>query len=133
MYVSNRSGGSGTNVQVYPPGGNSPTMTITEGVTDPCGIAVDAKGTLYVTNLASDTVTEYLAGQSSPYQTITSGLNYPAGASVDKKGELFVSNYLGNSIAEYAPGSTTPSANSITQDLDSPEGSAYSPPILPKK
>jgi hypothetical protein len=51
-------------------------------------------------------------------------LDYPAGASVDKKGELFVSNYLGNSIAEYAPGSTTPSVNSITQDLDSPEGTA---------
>ncbi|MGA8797346.1 MAG: hypothetical protein WB526_09840 [Candidatus Cybelea sp.] len=93
--MSNRSGGSGTNVQVYPPGGNSPTMTITEGVTDPCGIAVDAKGTLYVTNLASDTVTEYLAGQSSPYQTITSGLNYRrARASTKKASCLYLTTWV---------------------------------------
>ena len=93
---------------------------------------MDAKGTLYVTNLSSETVTEYKAGQTSPYQTITDGLNYPAGASVNKKGTLFVSNYLGNNIVEYANGSTTPSGNSITQGLDDPEGSAYSPPLLPK-
>jgi hypothetical protein len=132
MYVSNRSGGSGTNVQVYGPGATSPKLTITDGVTEPCGIAVDAKGTLYVTNLGDDTVPEYKAGQTSPYQTITQGLDYPAAASVDKKGTLFVSNYLGNSIVEYAPGSTSPSSNEITQDLSDPEGTAYSPPVLPK-
>ena len=93
---------------------------------------MDAKGTLYVTNLSYNTVAEYKAGQNTPYQTITSGLNYPAAATVNKKGELFVSNYLGNTISEYAPGSVNPSGNSISQSLSDPEGSAYSPPLLPK-
>lgn len=133
MFVSNRPGGSRDNVVVYPAGTTSPSMTITDGITEPGGIAVDSNGTLYVTNLSSNTVPEYKAGQSSPYQTITDGIDYPVAATVDRQGTLFVTNFLSNTITEYAPGSIYTSGYSISQSLDAPDGSAYSPPLLPKK
>jgi sugar lactone lactonase YvrE len=133
MFVACRPGGSDDNVQVYPPGGMTPSMTITDGITEPAGIAVDARGTLYVANLAFDTIAEYKAGQHSPYQTITNGTDYPVAVTVDKKGTLFVSNLLSNNIVEYAPGSVDPSGYTISQSIDGPEGTAYSPPVLPKE
>jgi hypothetical protein len=78
MFASNRSGGSGTNAEVRPPGGSSPSRSIADGITEPRGIAVDAKGTLCVTNLAYDTVTEYLAGQGAVCQTIAEGPDNPS-------------------------------------------------------
>ena len=133
MFVLTRPGGSKNKVQVFPRGATSPSMTITDGITEPAGIAVDGQGTLYVANLGYNTIPEYKAGDYSPYQTITTGVDYPVALTVDKKGTLFVSNFLSNDIVEYAPGSITPSGNSISQSLDSPEGTAYSPPLLPKR
>ena len=133
MFVSNRRGGSKNNVQVYAPGATSPSRTITDGITEPSGIAVDSKGTLYVTNLGYNAVPEYKAGQSTPFQTIVSGIDNPDAATVNKQGTLFVSNFSDNTITEYAPGSLYPTGYSISNSLDGPGGSAYSPPLLPKK
>jgi hypothetical protein len=58
-------------------------------------------------------------------------MDAPDAVTVDKKGELFVSNDEYSSIVEFKRDSTTPTGNSITQDLANPEGTAYSPPLLP--
>jgi DNA-binding beta-propeller fold protein YncE len=94
-------------------------------------IAVDAKGTLYVTNPPFNTVVEYKAGQSSPFQTITAGLDYPVALTLNETGKLFVSNLRSNNVIEYAPGSTTPLQKSISKSSAQPEGLAFSPPVLP--
>lgn len=85
----------------------SPNGSITTGVTAPAGIAVDKKGTLYVTNEGNNTVTVYPKGHSSPSLTISSGISGPYGVAVDSAGNVFVSNLSTNNITAYAAGSTS--------------------------
>jgi hypothetical protein len=118
-------------VVVYAPGKKVPFRSITDGITSPVGIAVDASGTLYVANDFQNTVTEFKSGASEPYQTITRGLDGPLDVTVNEQGWLYVVNLGGNSIAEFAPGSLEPSKRQISKDLYAPEGSAFSPPLLP--
>jgi hypothetical protein len=92
----------------------SPIAKITDGIDTPEGIAVDAKGTLYVANSAflgggSPTVTQYPAGSVTPSVTIK--MQYPPMSVVaDAKGNVYVGGNSGSTveIAEYAPGGTTP-------------------------
>ncbi len=131
IYVANRIGSSSGNVVVYAPGKKVPFLTIADGVTSPVGITVDANGTLYVANVDQNTVAEFKSGESEPYQTITQGLADPVDVTVNEQGRLYVANAGTNSIAEFAPGSLEPSKRQISKELYSPEGSAYSPPLLP--
>ncbi len=123
--------GNAYSIVVYAPGSKSPSRTITDGVTYPVGIAVDAKGTLYIANDDSDNVEEYRSGQSYPYQTITDDLDLPDGLTVNKQGWLYVVNLGSMTVVEFAPGSITPSARQISKGLYNPFGAAYSPPLLP--
>jgi DNA-binding beta-propeller fold protein YncE len=131
IYVANRIGSSSGNVVVYAPGKKVPFRSITDGVTSPVGIAVDANGTLYVANDFQNTVAEFKTGASEPYQTITQGLDGPVDVTVNEQGRLYVVNAGSNSIAEFAPGSLKPSKRQISKDLYAPQGSAFSPPLLP--
>jgi sugar lactone lactonase YvrE len=139
IYVANRytdASGAETfgpgNVVVYPSGSKSPKRTITDGVTSPVGIAVDAKGTLYVTNITENNVTEYLHGESQPYQTITEGVNGPIAVTVNDAGWLYVSNFGNNVVIEFPPNSLKPSRRQISKGVYSPSGTAYLPPLLPR-
>jgi len=100
-------------------------------VTAPVGIAVDAHGTLYVANDATDNVEEYRSGQNKPYQTITDDMDLPVGLTVNQQGWLYVVNHGNYVVVEFAPGSITPSNRQIRKGLYSSEGTAYSPPLLP--
>jgi hypothetical protein len=91
--VSNYRPYSGQNVQVYAPGGKSPSRTITDGVSSPAGIAVDAHSTLYVTTQDPPSrIEEYRSGESKPYRTVADELSYPEGIVVAKNGWLYVAN-----------------------------------------
>lgn len=92
---------------------NSPPIrTITSGISNPNGIAVDASGNLWVANLSSNTVTEYAPNASSPELTLSSGLNQPWDVKVDGFGDVFVANDATGSstnyIAEFAPHDPSP-------------------------
>jgi YVTN family beta-propeller protein len=86
----------------------SPEGSITNGVDAPAGIAMDASGTLYVTNEGNNTVTVYPAGSSSPSLTISTGIDGPYGIAVDSSGEVFVSNLNTNELTGYKAGATSP-------------------------
>jgi hypothetical protein len=116
---------------VFAHGSKSPSREITDGVTTPVGITVDAHGTLYVANEAANNVKEYRSGQNEPYQTITGDMDYPTGLAVNQQGWLYVVNIGSMEVLEFAPGSTTPSNRQISKGLYNPEGTAYSPPLLP--
>jgi serine/threonine-protein kinase len=131
LYVSNRVSEYSGNVEVYSAGSKSPTRTITNGVTSPVGIAVDAHRTLYVTNVFENNVEEYRSGQSIPYQTITEDISSPSSATVNKDGYLYITNIGSYTVVEFAAGSTKASHRKISKDLQNPEDSAYSPPLLP--
>jgi DNA-binding beta-propeller fold protein YncE len=85
---------------------------ITDGVSKPFGMTVDAQGTLYLVNQngagsAPGNVTIYPAGATSPSLTVSDGLVNPQGVAVDASGNVYVTN-RGPSpgIAVYAPGQT---------------------------
>jgi hypothetical protein len=64
----------GNAVHLYDPNTPNPSLegSITDGVSGPQGLAVDSKGSLYVSNVSSagGTITVYSAGQSKPRLTI---------------------------------------------------------------
>jgi DNA-binding beta-propeller fold protein YncE len=75
LYVANYGIGK---ITEYPAGStalSSPSVTLSNGISDPHGLAVDAAGTLYVvTNPSGNAVAEYPAGStssSSPTATIS--------------------------------------------------------------
>ncbi len=102
-------------VIVYPADQNDPPpiRTITNGVDQPEGLAVDSRGTLYVANSLGNDVTEYRPGQGTPFRTISNGIRDPSAIAVDADGTLYVGNRnLGQQevfVTEYPRGSLTPS------------------------
>jgi large repetitive protein len=114
-------------VTEYPPGSSGdvkPLLTI-RGVSQPCRVALDGSGHLYVAALSS-TVSEYKLGSGAPtlMGTLT-GQNGPRGLAVDAKGDLWVSESTVNAINEYAP---NPSGNaSPIAALGGPDTGVASP------
>ena len=138
IYVGNVEPYGTSNVQVFPPGGKSPSRTITDGVRWPEGIAVDASGTLYVPNWLQCNIKEYLAGQSEPHRTITTDINGPTDVTFAKNGWMYEANAgeqgcngPSPDILEFRPDSIKPSSRMITKDLINNFGVAYYPPLLP--
>ena len=93
----------------------TPTATLT-GLSNPCALAFDANGNLYVANLGSSvsgtTVSEFAPGAATPTATLT-GLTGPDALAFDASGNLYVANetnYFGTTVSEFAPGSTIPTA-----------------------
>ncbi|MDP9110412.1 MAG: hypothetical protein M3M96_02095, partial [Candidatus Eremiobacteraeota bacterium] len=85
----------------------TPCATITTGISGPEGIYVDAKGTLFVANYGTSSVTEYARGAKTPSVTIvTPGPGYDL--FVGKDGTLYVAEETLGMVAVYAPGATTP-------------------------
>lgn len=82
----------------------APLARITDGVTNPYGLYIDAKRNLYVANWTYNSVTKYKLGSSEPSATYTQDLNIPLYPIVDASGDLFVSNANGT-IVEYKGGS----------------------------
>lgn len=114
---------SANEVLMYSQGKNpQPVGSITDGLSDPAGLAVDIKGTLYVSNLGNNTITEYPVGSTSPSVTLSSGLDGNYGDAVDNKGDVFAVNLNTNSLVGYKPGKTQP-FETVT-GLDNPTGVA---------
>lgn len=103
-----------TDVSVYPADKTNPPpiRTITDGINQPEGLAVDGNGVLYVANSGGNTVSEYRAGETHPFKTISDGLDDPQGLTVDSQGTIYVGNRnLGTHqvyVTVYAHNSMTP-------------------------
>jgi streptogramin lyase len=93
------------------------------GFTEPQGMAVDAKGNLYVTNTQAGNVLVFAPGASSPYLTLDDARKLPVGVAVDTDGTVYVTNIRkadalnrpatrftngGTGIVVYHPGWTKP-------------------------
>ncbi|HUO06611.1 MAG TPA: hypothetical protein VMU16_15560, partial [Candidatus Binataceae bacterium] len=119
------------------------------GLNYPYGLALDAKGTIYIANLhggpdSLGSVTVYRAGSNgnaAPMLNIAgdkTGLNYPWGIAVDSKGKIYVANIgpccepsCGESITIYSPhanGNVAPIATipaDATTQLNAPYGMTF--------
>jgi NHL repeat len=115
VYVSSQFDSQGA-VFVYSTKGRAqlPVATITNGISTPAGLAVDAGGSLYVANSGNSTVTVYAPGEVTPTKTYSDGISTPTGVAVGSDGTLYVSNETGSgsytgTVTEYPSGSTSPS------------------------
>jgi sugar lactone lactonase YvrE len=103
--------GNGT-VTVYPPGGTSPSETLT-GAGSPIDVVVALDGTVYVANYNSNTngtVLIYPKGQTTSSGTlVTFGTNsFPEGLAIDSKGNIYVAfNTNDGEVLEFPPNSNS--------------------------
>jgi len=69
----------------------------------PTGLAVDAKGNLYVASFNSNQILVY-GPTHSPIKarTITNNISGPIGVAVDSQSNVWVANFSANSVAEYS-------------------------------
>ncbi|MFL5496641.1 MAG: NHL repeat-containing protein [Gemmatimonadales bacterium] len=82
------------------------------GLKRPRGIAVDADGLIYVTNVEGDSVMVYAPdahGDLTPTRILggpSTGLAGPCGLAFDRQGDLYVANLGGSTITVYPHGAT---------------------------
>jgi hypothetical protein len=88
---------------------------IANGLVEPQGLFVDAKGSLWVANTSN--VLVYPRGGLSPSKTLTDSVGYPIDVTVCPDGTAYAADLYDNSnsnhasIQVYAHGSTTPTGN----------------------
>ena len=84
-----------------------PEGSITDGILQPTGLAVDAKGTLYVNNVGynHNGISIYAPGQTKPKTFIKTSGYY--GIALDSKGDIFATSIAGN-VYGYKPGAKKP-------------------------
>ena len=96
----------------------------------PRGIAVDAAGDIYVSDISGQTITEYngTTGAVNPNFHV-SGLNGPGPVSIGPDGNIYVSLFNGNSINRYDPVTGAPIGTGVfaTTGLNGPTGIAFGP------
>jgi hypothetical protein len=109
---------SGENVNEYPAGSSTASVTVPVPGGTPIGVAVDGEGTVYALN--SNFVDEYVG--TTLVQQLSNGLSAPSAVAVDAARMLYVANN-GNSsnvnVIEYPAGSTASSQPSTTFALGS--------------
>ena len=96
-------------VRLYDPSIPNPPQegSITDGVDDPAGLAVDSKGSLFVSNVggSSPAITVYSPGESKPHLRIPTPGYYAI--TVDSKGDIFATG-SGPTVYGYRPGAKKP-------------------------
>jgi hypothetical protein len=102
----------------------------TNPLSSPKGLAVDAKGNLWVANSGDNNVVVFSPGYAQQKaDTITQGISNPTGVAIDAQGNLWVSNYgtsnggANGSVSEYIKGKQNTSA-SITNGILGPNAIA---------
>jgi len=108
----------------------SASFAATKPLSYPRGLAVDAKGNLYVANSGGNDILVYNPnyGQTTA-KTITQNISNPSGVAFDPQGNLWVSNYgtsnggANGSVAEYTNGKQNTNA-SITSGILGPNAIA---------
>jgi hypothetical protein len=98
-------------IDVFSAEGTNPTLKgqITNGVSEPQRLFVDAESNLYVTNVGNNTVTAYRRAATKPFLTISNGVLGPTGLTVDAQGTVYCANTQNQTVTEYPAGQTSPS------------------------
>ena len=84
------------------------------GLNGPGGVAVDAAGTLYVTDNHNNRVLKLAAGSSTQDVLPFTGLNGPIDVAVDSSGDLYVADDGNNRVLRMAAGSSSPTVLPFT-------------------
>jgi DNA-binding beta-propeller fold protein YncE len=119
IYVADNCGGN--DVEEYALGQTTLKRSITNGISNPIGAAIDGSNRLYVSNYPA-AISIYAHNRSKP-QKIVSGspLVNPAGLAVDKSGDLYIADYGARQVLELPAGSATVTPLNL-QGLEEPYG-----------
>ncbi|WP_433598759.1 serine/threonine-protein kinase PknD [Nocardia sp. CA-135953] len=121
--VQRESGGGGNSPTPIAPAYSSQTPLPFTGVSLPTGVAADAAGNVYVTDMGNDRVVKLAAGASTPTSLPFTGLKNPQGVAVDTAGNIFVTDTSNDRVMKLAAGASTPTPLPFT-GLKSPQGVA---------
>jgi DNA-binding beta-propeller fold protein YncE len=89
----------------------------------PMGLAVDAKGNLWVANYGDNNILVFSPGYALQKETITQGITLPTGVAFDPQGNLWVTNDGNFTVTEYTGGAQITSST-ITNGVFAPQGIA---------
>jgi len=111
--------------EILAAGGYTTVITLGSGFTNPNGVAVDATGNVFVSDLGNNAVKEILA--AGGYTTINSlGSNFsgPACVAVDANGNVFVADSGNNAVKEILAAGGYITVNTLSSSFNSPVGVA---------
>lgn len=105
IYVANRAGTANQAVEVINPGGKVSAIATKFGWENPSGVAVDAKGNVFVADTQDWTI-EKIAAQPYAVTQIGSGFDAPNGVALDSKGDVYVADTASNLVQRVATNGT---------------------------
>lgn len=98
---------SGNDVEEFPKGSTTLKTSITSGISNPLGLAMDKNQNLYVSNYPA-AITVYAYGTTTPKETITGGgMADPFGLALDSSGNLYIADFGALKVFEVKAGTTT--------------------------
>ena len=97
------------------------TTLVSSGLGDPCGLAMDAAGNLYIADFGNNAIEEWNASTET-LGTLVSGLNGPEGVAVDRSGNVYIAEYSGGALLEW--NAATKTVSSLISGLDGPSNLA---------
>ncbi|MBV8198083.1 MAG: hypothetical protein JO263_08105 [Candidatus Eremiobacteraeota bacterium] len=112
LYVVDNCGGN--DVEEYKEGNTTLKGTITTGISNPLGAAIDSNGTLYVSNYPAS-ITVYPYGSTTPSETITGGgMSDPFGLALDRSNNLYIADFGAKQVFELPYGATSVTPLNLT-------------------
>jgi sugar lactone lactonase YvrE len=122
--VSNSIYGAGIAPAVaYAPAG--PITQFGGGLTGPAGVALDAKGNLFVVDNGGSAVKEFAApGYTTPGVTLGSGFKIPFGVALDGSGNVFVADSGNKAVKEILAAGGYLTVKTVGAGFSNPEGVA---------
>lgn len=124
LYVANSVFTS--DVEEYPKGSLTPTLTITDSIKGPQALAIDGKDNLYVLNGPPE-ISVYPRGATTPSVTFTGGgMREPGGLAFDRSWNLYISDVAAGAVFEVPAGHFTVRKLHL-KDLVQPNGVAIEP------
>ncbi|WP_433565161.1 serine/threonine-protein kinase PknD [Nocardia sp. CA-151230] len=121
--VQRGSGGGGNSPAPIAPAYSAQIPLPFTGVSLPTGVAVDAAGNVYVTDMGNDRVVKLAADASTPSPLPFAGLKNPQGVAVDTAGNVYITDTSNNRVVRLAPGASAPTTLPFT-GLKDPRGVA---------
>jgi hypothetical protein len=107
----------------YAPAG--PITQLGGGLTGPAGVAVDAKGDLFVVDNGGSAVKEFVApGYTTPGVTLGSGFKIPFGVALDGSGNVFVADSGNKAVKEILAAGGYLTVKTVGTGFSNPEGVA---------